>query len=105
MTDPSIMDKPPSQWRRLLAFQNISAIYIFIVIFIIFAIWTPSTFLKPQTWANLLDTNSLLVMAGIAVLIPLVTGVFNLAVGADSSARWRCGSSSSSGQKTSAIWR
>ena len=81
--DPSILEKPPSQWRRLLGFQNISAIYIFIVIFIIFSIWTPQTFLKPQTWANLLDTNSLLVMAALAVLVPLVTGVFNLAVGAE----------------------
>jgi len=75
--------KAPSQWGRLFGFQNISAVYLFVVIFAIFAIWVPQTFLKPQTWANLLDTQSLVVLAALAVMIPLVTGVFNLAVGAE----------------------
>ena len=75
--------KAQSQWGRLFGFQNISAVYLFVVIFAIFAIWVPQTFLKPQTWANLLDTQSLVVLAALAVMIPLVTGVFNLAVGAE----------------------
>ncbi|HWK20431.1 MAG TPA: ABC transporter permease [Microbacteriaceae bacterium] len=75
--------KAPNQWSRLFGFQNISAVYLFIVIFVIFAIWVPQTFLKPQTWANLLDTQSLVVLAALAVMVPLVTGVFNLAVGAE----------------------
>ncbi|HWL01792.1 MAG TPA: ABC transporter permease [Microbacteriaceae bacterium] len=75
--------KAPSQWGRLFGFQNISAVYLFVAIFIIFAIWVPQTFLKPQTWANLLDTQSLVVLAALAVMVPLVTGVFNLAVGAE----------------------
>lgn len=83
VSDAAGAPKPPSQWRRYVGFQNISAVYIFIVIFIIFAIWTPTTFLKPATWASLLDTQSLVVLAAIAVMIPLVTGVFNLAVGAE----------------------
>jgi len=41
------IEQPPSQWRRYLGFQNISAIYIFVAIFIVFAIWTPTTLLKP----------------------------------------------------------
>ena len=75
--------KSSSSWGSYLSPRNISAVYLFILIFIVFAIWTPQTFLKAETWANLLDTNSLVVLAAIAVLIPLVTGVFNLAVGAE----------------------
>jgi ribose transport system permease protein len=76
-------EKTPSNWGKFLSPRNISAVYLFILIFITFAIWTPQTFLKAETWANLLDTNSLVVLAAIAVLIPLTTGVFNLAVGAE----------------------
>ncbi|GLI26564.1 sugar ABC transporter permease [Agromyces rhizosphaerae] len=73
----------PGKWRRALSFQNISAIYIFVVLFAIFAILTPRTFLTPGTWLVLLDAQSITVLAAVAVLIPLVTGAFNLAIGAE----------------------
>ncbi len=68
---------------RALSFRNISAVYIFIVLFAIFAIITPKTFLTPGTWLVLLDAQSITVLAAIAVLIPLINGVFNLAIGAE----------------------
>ena len=83
MTDGTRAVKGPSVFSRYFSPRNISAVYLFILIFIVFAIWTPQTFLTPGTWANLLDTNSLVVLAAIAVLIPLTTGVFNLAIGAE----------------------
>jgi len=77
-----------STWGRYFSFQNISAVYIFAIIFVLFSILVPvitgkQTFLAAGTWAALLDTQSLTVLAAIAVLIPLVSGVFNLAVGAE----------------------
>ena len=76
---------PGTNWRRLLGFQNISAIYIFIVGFIVFAAIPKSSaqFLSGGNWASVLDSNSLTVLAAVAVLIPLVAGVFNLAIGAE----------------------
>jgi ribose transport system permease protein len=68
---------------KLLSFKNISAIYIFIAIFAIFAIITPETFLQPGVWRTLLDAQAITVIAAIAVSIPLVTGAFNLAIGAE----------------------
>ena len=65
------------------SFRNISAIYIFVAIVIIFSIVTPQTFLQPGVWRTLLDAQSITVIAAIAVLIPLVTGAFNLAIGAE----------------------
>jgi len=70
-------------WRRRLSFQNISAIYLFVVVFVIFSILVPGTFLTPGTWLGIFDAESLTVLAAIAVMIPLVAGVFNLAIGAE----------------------
>ena len=70
-------------WRRILSFRNISAIYIFVVIFALFAIITPKTFLAPGTWVLLLDEQTITVLAALAVLIPLNVAVFNLAIGAE----------------------
>lgn len=82
-TTPDIADSAGSSWRRQLSFQNISAIYLFIVLFIVFSILVPGTFLTPGTWLGIFDAESLTVMAAIAVMIPLVAGVFNLAIGAE----------------------
>lgn len=74
----------PTVWSRTgraLSFWNISAVYIFIAIFLIFSIVTPRTFLQPGVWLTLLDAQSITVIAAIAVMIPLVTGSFNLAIG------------------------
>ncbi|WP_308467214.1 ABC transporter permease [Rathayibacter soli] len=88
--DPPQPDRPQRStnaggrgWKELLSFRNISAIYIFIAIFIIFSILTPTTFLAPGTWLNLLDANTTTALAAVAVLIPLVVGVFNLAIGSE----------------------
>lgn len=70
-------------WIAALSFKNISAVYIFVVLFVLFAILTPRTFLAPGTWVTLLDSESVTVLAAVAVLVPLVNGVFNLAIGAE----------------------
>ncbi|MCP2636045.1 ABC transporter permease [Microbacterium sp. HD4P20] len=66
---------------RALSFRNISAVYIFLLIFLIFALVVPRTFLQPGVWLTLLDAQSVTAIAAIAVMIPLVTGSFNLAIG------------------------
>ena len=68
---------------RALSFRNISAIYIFVVIIIVFGLWTPQTFLTAGVWRSLLDAQALTALAALAALIPLVAGVFNLAIGAE----------------------
>ncbi|MFI7583482.1 ABC transporter permease [Kocuria sp. M1N1S27] len=70
-------------WATALSFKNISAIYIFIGIFVFFALITPDTFLQPGVWRTMLDSGAIIAIAAIAVMIPLVTGSFNLAVGSE----------------------
>ena len=72
-----------SVFGAALSFKNISAIYIFVGIFILFSILTPETFLTIGVWRTLLDAQAITVLAAIAVLIPLITGAFNLAIGAE----------------------
>lgn len=77
---------PPGGRRRsllrLLSFRNISGIYIFVVLFVVFALWTPDTFLTAGVWRTMLDAEAITAVAALAALIPLVTGVFDLSVGA-----------------------
>jgi ribose transport system permease protein len=74
----------PGPWATLrtrLGFRNISAIYIFVAIFVVFAIHIPRTFLASTTWRTLLDNQVVTGLTAVALLIPLAAGVFNLAIG------------------------
>lgn len=67
---------------RVFGFGNMSAIYLFIALFVVFALLIPEKFLRPQMWLSLLDTQAIGALAAIAVVIPMVTGAINLAIGA-----------------------
>ncbi|WP_129663868.1 ABC transporter permease [Phytoactinopolyspora endophytica] len=79
----SSSDSITTRWLTALSFRNISAVYIFIVIFATFSIVTPETFLQGGAWHTLLDAQAITAIAAIAVMIPLTTGSFNLAIGAE----------------------
>jgi ribose transport system permease protein len=87
--DPSMVPGTSSQesqvshLRRMLSFRNISAIYIFAAMFLLFSLWVPSTFLTSDTWRSILSQQALTALAAIALVIPLAAGAFNLAVGAE----------------------
>lgn len=67
---------------KALSFRNISALYIFVILFVVFAITIPEKFLQIGVWRSLLDAEALTGIAAIAALVPLVAGSLNLAVGA-----------------------
>jgi ribose transport system permease protein len=76
----------PSRWARLryfASFRNASALYIFAVLFLVFSLWEPATFLTRQTWSLLLDNQAITAMAAVALVVPLSAGVVDLAVGAE----------------------
>jgi len=68
--------------RRWLAFRNISAIYLGVLTFAVFAVWIPDTFLDWTTWKTVLDAQAIAGLAAVALVVPLAAGVFNLAIGA-----------------------
>lgn len=80
------MSDAPTPISRLLSAlspRNVSAVYLFVVLFAIFSIVVPETFLSVGVWRSIADTQALFAIVAIAVVIPLAAGVFNLAIGAE----------------------
>jgi ribose transport system permease protein len=75
--------REPRRVVRLLSFKRLSAIYIFVALFALFALWVPHTFLSLATWRSLLDSQALTAMAALGLLIPVSAGAFDLALGAE----------------------
>jgi ribose transport system permease protein len=76
----------PSRWERFkrwASFRNISAIYIFVALFILFSVWVPETFLTTQTWRLMLDNQAITGVVAIALVVPLSAGVVDLAIGTE----------------------
>jgi len=76
----------PPLHRRILAalsFRNISAIYIFVVIFITFSLWVPDTFLKLDTWKAMIDSQAVTAVLAVGLVIALSARAFDLAIGAE----------------------
>jgi ribose transport system permease protein len=72
-----------SDIARALSFRNISAIYIFVVMFVIFSIWVPDTFLDWNTWKAMIDSQAVTAILAVGLVIALSAGVFDLAIGTE----------------------
>lgn len=70
------------RWVKALSFRRLSALYIFVVLFTVFSVWVPTTFLTASTWRSILDAQALTALAAIALMIPVAAGAFDLAIGA-----------------------
>lgn len=77
MTDRKFRDR----FLRAISFRNISAIYVLIVIIIVFSVTIPDVFLTSTTWRTLLDNQAVIGLTAVGLVIPLAAGVFNLAIG------------------------
>jgi ribose transport system permease protein len=58
--------------------RNIGAVYVLIVICIVFSIWAPQTFPQLATVKQVLDNNAITALAALALIVPLSAGVFDL---------------------------
>jgi ribose transport system permease protein len=65
-------------WRASLGPRNIGAVYVLVLICIVFSIWAPSTFPTVATIQQILDTNAITGLAGLALIVPLATRTFDL---------------------------
>lgn len=70
------------RWRSELAAglspRNIGAVYVLIVICIVFSIWAPNTFPQGATIKQVLDNNAITALAALALIVPLSARVFDL---------------------------
>lgn len=72
-----------ARFRRGASPRNASAVYIFCLLFAVFALWEPDTFLTAQTWRSLLDDQAITALVAIGLIVPLSAGVVDLAVGSE----------------------
>jgi ribose transport system permease protein len=69
------------RFRLNFGLDRFSGLYLAAAFIVIFGIWTPDTFLTGSTLHSVASGQAVTAMLGIAVLIPLATGVFDLSVG------------------------
>jgi ribose transport system permease protein len=65
-------------WRSALGIRNIGAVYVLILICVVFTIWAPRTFPEVTTVKQVLDDNALTALAALALIVPLSTRTFDL---------------------------
>jgi ribose transport system permease protein len=77
---PTTRTRPSAAKRiaRGLAFDRIGAIYVWLGIAIVFAIWVPDRFLDVATAKQILNANALTALAALSITIPLAARVFDL---------------------------
>jgi len=71
------------RFRRAASFRNVSALYLAAVMFVIFSLWEPHTFLTVLTWRLLLDNQAISAIVAVGVVVPLSAGVIDLALGTE----------------------
>jgi ribose transport system permease protein len=87
------VEGPPSEegarraapWPRVLqrfSIRSIGAVYVWLVLIAIFAIWIPDLFVSSQTAKSILNQYSITALATLSLVIPLATGLFDLSIGA-----------------------
>ncbi len=71
----------PSLGKRFvrgLAFDKVGAVYVWLVLVVVFSIWVPSTFPTLTTAKQILNTNAITALAALSITIPLAARVFDL---------------------------
>ena len=63
-------------------FDRFSGLYLLALFIIVFGIWVPDKFLTTATLHSIASEQAIVAMLGLAVLIPLSAGVFDLSIGA-----------------------
>jgi ribose transport system permease protein len=65
-----------------LGLDRFSAVYLWGIFILVFGIWTPHLFLTQSTLHSVASSQAIGAMLGIAALVPLSAGVFDLSIGA-----------------------
>ena len=65
-------------WTRRLSFRTIGAIYVWIALILLFALWIPDLFLDQRTIYSIPNQGAITAIVALAVIAPLTVGVFDL---------------------------
>ncbi|MEE4545891.1 ABC transporter permease [Streptomyces sp. V4-01] len=73
----------PVRLRRAVAFRNVSALYLLVLMVVVFSVWVPDTFLTSGTWRSLLSDQAVTCLVAVGLVVPTAAGVIDLAIGAE----------------------
>lgn len=68
-------------WLGALSYRNIGAVYVWILLILVFTVWKPSLFPTAQTAKTVVNQYAITGLAALAVVMPLAAGVFDLSIG------------------------
>jgi len=70
-------------FRPSFGFDRFSGFYLWALFIVVFGIWTPDLFLSADTVHSIASDQAIVAMLGIALLIPLAAGAYDLSIGAN----------------------
>jgi ribose transport system permease protein len=68
----------PARFVRGLGVDRIGAVYVWLLICVVFAVWVPNEFANVATAKQILNANAITALAALAVIVPLATRTFDL---------------------------
>lgn len=68
--------------RQVLQFDRLAGLYLWLTFVVVFGIWKPELFLTMATVHGIASANAAVALLGLAVLIPLCAGAYDLSAGA-----------------------
>lgn len=71
--------RSPIKWKTFHP-RNIGVVYLYALIWIVFSLWVPDTWLTWLTHRSVLNEKAILVVVAIGLLVPLAAGVFDLSI-------------------------
>jgi ribose transport system permease protein len=80
-TRPPGTGAPARRIRAMLSASNIAAVYVWLALIVIFAVWAPQLFLTSTTVKRILDESAITGIAALSIVLPLAAGVFDLSIG------------------------
>src|SRR5947208_2425436 len=67
--------------RRWTSPRNVSGIYVWLAIIVLFSVWKPDTFFQVNTARSVANNYAISGIVALAVIVPLLAGVFDISVG------------------------
>ncbi len=71
--------RSPLKWKTFSP-RNIGVVYLYGLIWVVFSLWVPNTWLTWLTHRSVMNQNAILVVVALGLLVPLAAGVFDLSI-------------------------
>lgn len=78
--DTSAPARAPFSLTRYVGFRNIGAVYVWIAMIALFAIWIPALWLRPATFTSIVNDYAVTALVALSLVIALAARLFDLSI-------------------------